>query len=294
MHQRSRIDIRGPARLGRQRLSSVVLVAALALGACSSTGGGGDIGSPPTLDADAPESSDAGPNFVPTPNENANDENGNENADDGDDVSTNGPTTTEFDLAAQPTDPPIDPIPETGVPGIESSDAFCRAWSEFAGSFQALGLTSAIGDPANAIRLEVIAASSVTAAVEALEANLPAELEPERVALIVDFVGPFFTRALLAEIELEAAGLAPDSLRKIWLATLTAAGVDDPMISVDLPAGIDTAAFDVAVASFSSAQPAIVDDPALITTASIPATETYLADVCPDGGILSGNDDVGS
>ena len=285
MHELGRIDSRGPGRPRRRRRSLAILVAALALGACSSTGGGGDIGAPPSQGDDAVEPIDAGPDFVPTPNE---------NGDDGDAAAGDGPTTTEFDLAAQPTTPPIDPIPETGVPGIDSSDVFCRAWSEFAGSFQALGLVSAIGDPANAFRLEVIAASSVTTAVEAMEANLPVELEVERIALVVDFAGPFFNRALLAEIDLLDAGVDPDVLRETWLATLSQAGVDDPTMTVDLPADIDAVALDAAVASFSTSQLAIVGDSSLITNASIPVTETYLADVCPDGGILSGNDVIGS
>jgi hypothetical protein len=284
MHELGRIDSRGPGRPRQQRRSLIILVAALTLGACSSTGGGGDIGEPPLQGDDAVEPVDAGPDLVPTPND---------NADDGNAMAADGPTTTEFDLAAQPTTPPIDPIPETGVPGIDSADAFCRAWSEFAGSFQVLGLVSAIGDPANAFRLEVIAASAVTTALEAMEANLPVELEAERIALVVEFAGPFFNRALLAEVDLLDAGVNPDVLRDAWLATVGQAGVDDPTVTVDLPADIDAAAFDAAVVSFSSSQLAIVGDPALITNASIPVTEAYLAEVCPDGGILSGNDVIG-
>ncbi len=263
----------------------MMMVAGLALASCSS-GGGGEISEPSGTVDSITDSVDPGPDFVPTETDSA-----------GGSDATNpdvGAPTTEFDLDAQPSVPPIDPIPETGVPGIDSSDAFCRAWSEFAGSFQALGLTSAVGDAANAVRLEVIAASSVTSAVETMEANLPAELESERSALIDDFAGPFFARAVVAEAALVGAGVDPDLLRDTWIATLTEAGVDDPMIEVQLAADIDGAALDAAVVSFADAQPPIVEDPTLITDASIPETETYLADVCPDGGILSGNDVTGS
>ena len=82
-------------------------------------------------------------------------------------------------------------------------------------------------------------------------------------------------------------------LRPVWLAALTEAGVDDPELKVVVPASINGASLDAAVASFSNAQLRIVEDPALITDARIPLTEAYLANVCPDGGILSGNDDIG-
>jgi hypothetical protein len=270
------------------RFGAVALVASLGFVACS----GSDEGAGEAISPVAEESvtSDTSPDFVPTP-------------DVGDDVGEVGEvagsdaeiasSTTEFDLAAQPSTPAIEPIPETGVPGIDSSDVFCRAWSEFAGSFQALALVSAIGDPEAAYRLEVIAASSVKAAVDTMEVNLPAELEAERVALIADLAGPFFGRAVLAEADLLGAGIEPLVLRDLWLDALTEAGVDDPELQVVVPGTIDAAALDSAVESFSNAQLTIVEDPALITDATIPLTEAYLAEVCPDGGILSGNDVIG-
>ncbi len=260
------------------------LLAVVGAGACSGADDDAGVAIPPgTGDAATGET---GPDFVPTPDDGEAGEAGEVGGDDAEIASP----TTEFDLSAEPSTPAIQPIPETGVPGIDSSDAFCRAWSEFAGSFQALGLVSAIGDPDAALRLEVIAASTVTAAVHALEANLPAELEAERVALVADLAGPFFGRALLAEVDLMGAGLEPPVLRDVWLAALSEAGVDNPELQVVVPDTIDGAALDAAVASFTDAQVGIVEDPALVTDATIPLTEAYLADSCPDGGILSGND----
>jgi hypothetical protein len=257
----------------------VGLVAAIGVTACSGSEDAAD-----EVSASSPGqtiTTDRGPDFVPTPG-------------DGEETGAAGtgaaPPTTEFDLASEPSTPPIEPIPETGVPGIDSSDAFCRAWSEFAGSFQALALVSAIGDPAAAYRLEVIAASTVTEGVAVMEANLPTELESERGALIAELAGPFFGRAVSAEAGLLDAGLEPSALRAVWLEALTEAGVDDPELDVVLPASIDSAALTAAVAAFADTQPAIVEDPALITDAMIPLTEAYLAESCPDGGILSGND----
>lgn len=257
----------------------VLLLATLA--ACS---GSDDVAtgaiSPESTAVETPATAGSDPDFIPSP------------SDGSDDDAAAGSPTTEFDLDTQPTTPPIEPVPETGVPGIDSTDSFCRAWSEFAGSFQALALVSAIGDADNAYRLEVIASSTVTAAVDAMEVHLPTELESERVALVAELAGPMYGRALLAQVDLMSAGVDPVELRPIWLAALAEAGVDDPEFTVDVPATIDGAALDAAVASFTAASLAIVADPALVTDASVPLTDAYLADVCPDGGTLGGNDDV--
>ncbi len=249
-----------------------MVVAALLLttAACSPS----DDGSPISPSDTEVVTADSEPDFAPTPGG----------------ASDAGPTTTEFDLAAQPSTPIIEPIPETGVPGIDSADVFCRSWSEFAGSFQAVGLVSAIGDAESAYRLEVISASTITAAVASLEASLPSELDSERGAFLDGVAGPYLARAQRAEADLGAAGVDPASLRNIWIDALSAAGVADPELRVEVPAAIDGGALDAAVAAFSDVSPPIVEDPALITAAAIPLTEAYLAEQCPDGGILSGND----
>jgi len=66
-----------------------------------------------------------------------------------------GPST---EVSVVPSTVEIEPVPDVGVPGIDSADPFCRAWSEFAGSFQALAFASiADTDPVAAARLEVVA-----------------------------------------------------------------------------------------------------------------------------------------
>ena len=48
-------------------------------------------------------------------------------------------------------------VPDEPVPELDSDNPFCRAWSQFAGSFQRLALASSAGtDPDNALRLEVL------------------------------------------------------------------------------------------------------------------------------------------
>ena len=189
----------------------------------------------------------------------------------------------------------IPTVPESGVPGIESGDDFCRAWSEFAGTFQALALASSFAaDPDAARRAEVVAAPAVVAAVGEMDAALPGVLESERDVLLSDFLGPFDRRAERSVDELVRAGLSAeqvDALGDLWLVTLAERGTDDPDITVAVPADID-AAFDEAVAVFVAEVPSISQDPSLVTTAQVPLTEQYLSANCPDQGTLAGNDVV--
>ena len=242
---------------------------ALIVAGCA--GSGGTIAEPQSTDT--PVTADAGPDFVRT---------------ESDDVAEPGVSTTEFDLGAQTSTPEIPVVPETGVPGIDSADAICRAWSEFAGNFQAVGLISAVGDPANALRVEVFAAPTVVDAVLALDAHLPAELEDERGALIADFAGPFFARASVAEGQLDVD--VRDDVAAAWITQLSEIGIDDPFLEVVLPASVEPSLFTGAVAVFGTQFPPIVEDPSLITDVQIPLTEAYLRSNCPDQGILAGND----
>lgn len=105
-----------------------VLLGASAVIVADCAGSGGTIAEPQTTVAPVTDTSATvvdDPDFVKT-------ESG--------DVAEPGVSTTEFNLGAQPSAPEIPVVPETGVPGIDSADAFCRAWSEFAGSFLADGL----------------------------------------------------------------------------------------------------------------------------------------------------------
>ena len=186
-------------------------------------------------------------------------------------------------------------VSDTGVPGIDSDDAFCQAWSQFAGSFRAIGLVSAIRDVDAGLRLEVIASGAVLDAISGMGEHLPAELEPEREVLLDDFAGPFGRRAAKAGESLATAGLSADGvglLTDAWLTTLAEIGLDDPSLDVAIPDAVDAAVFDAAFAEFAAATPAIGDDPSLTTFTEIPLTDAYTLASCPDAGTLSGNDDL--
>ena len=144
---------------------------------------------------------------------------------------TAAPTDSSTDTT---TEPPV--VADTGVPGLDSDDEFCRSWSEFAGTFQALALSASLAaEPSQWARPEVAAASTIVAAVAGLHEHLPDELEPEREALAVGLVGPLARRAGEAIVALTAAGLTEAEIAavgEVWLATLTAAGLDEPIADI--------------------------------------------------------------
>jgi hypothetical protein len=187
-------------------------------------------------------------------------------------------------------------VPEEGVPGIDSDDPFCRAWSEFAGTFQALAFASFVGtDPEAALRLEVAASAALLAAADSIDAAFPDDVGREREAFVDGLLGPFTRRAERARDELVAAGLTDADLERLaslWLAALTEAGINDPALTAPVPDDL-RAGFDAAVAAFGADVPSIGDDPSLVTDAAAPETEAYLAANCPDQGILGGNDVAG-
>jgi hypothetical protein len=186
-------------------------------------------------------------------------------------------------------------VAEEGIPGIDSADPFCRAWSEFAGSFQTLAFASAAeSDPLAALRLEVIAAAAVTSAALELDAEFPDSIVSEQDVFIGEVIGPFARRAARAVEELEAAEFATaelDALREAWLDAIADTGVDNPEIIVTLPVDVEAVVGET-TATLSATLPAIASDPSLVTQAETPATFGYLADQCPDQGTLAGNDAI--
>ena len=76
-----------------------------------------------------------------------------------------------------------------------------------------------------------------------------------------------------------------------WRA-LVALDAADPVVAVDVPAALD-AAVDASAAAFAAIVPPIAGDPSLVTQAEAPGTFVYLAERCPDQGVLGGNDAIG-
>lgn len=189
----------------------------------------------------------------------------------------------------------IEPVVDTGVPGIESDDDFCRAWSEFAGSYQALTFSWAVVGGVESARLELVANDALRSAVVTLGETLPDELEAERQALTVDLTTPILRRADRGREILSEQGVSADAnaaLGGLWLAAVTEAGTESESLAVPIDDGELDASVDAAAGVFVGELPPITEDPSLIVDVAIPSTEQYLFDNCPDRGILAGNDNV--
>ena len=203
--------------------------------------------------------------------------------------------TTVASTTTSPVDETIATVPEQAVPGIDSEDPFCRAWSEFAGSFQALTFASIeAADPLVGARLEVVAAGAVVAAARSLDDAFPDEIAEEREVFVGDVIGPFARRAARAVDELRSAGVDDEDVELLgaaWLAALAASDPADPVIAVDVPAELEPAV-DAATAAFAADVPPIAGDPSLVTRAEASGTLGYLAEQCPDQGVLAGNDAI--
>lgn len=216
------------------------------------------------------------------------------------DLFTQREQVTAIDDDGQPVEPVTEslvPVAETGVPGIDSDDSFCRSWSTYAGSFQALSLAWALQPPTDAARLEVAASSAISEAVDGMGAGLPTEIETNRQALTVDVPGPFLRRAdraaeLLAEAGLDSAQI--EALGDTWVAAVAEQGIETETLAIDVPA--DSAdALSSAAGAFAAELPSIVEDPTLDTTEfDISPSLDYIATNCPDQATLAGNDVIDS
>jgi hypothetical protein len=191
--------------------------------------------------------------------------------------------------------PTFETVPETGVPGLDSSDRFCSAWSEFGGSWQVIVQSAFEGDPRAVARLEVIAAPLVTQAYDELFEVWPAELESERDVVADAYFGAFERRSADALAALEASGAGPDELGRLaaaWRSGLESFDPNAGAIDVDVDDGLESLV-DSAAEQFTGVRPALVDDPSMVITAATPATDQFLATACPDQGWIVGQEVAG-
>ncbi len=209
-------------------------------------------------------------------------------------------SVTAIDDDGQPVEPvteSLPPVPETGVPGIDSEDSFCRSWSTYAGSVQALSLAWALQPPQAAATLEVAATDAVSAAVAVMGAALPNEIESNRQALTVDVPGPFLRRAERARQFLVGVGLEDDQIAELgerWVDAITEQGIDSESLALDVDPELG-ALLDGAAQAFAAELPPIIEDPTLDTTEfDISPSLDYIFENCPDRGTLAGNDVIDS
>ena len=214
-------------------------------------------------------------------------------------VSTANPSS---DPAAAPTDPPAitQPVPpptagpsDTGVPGLDSEDAFCSAWSRFGGSWQLLLQAGAAMDPGQVARLEVIASTVVQGAYDDVLAVWPAELESERDVVADAYFGAFQRRSTDAAAALADAGATNADVAALAEAWNAALARYDPSSTVEVavPPELEPIV-DQAADAFSAARVPLPSDPSMVITAETPLTDAFLATACPDEGWIVGQDVV--
>ena len=194
--------------------------------------------------------------------------------------------------AASPPPPTAAPS-DTGVPGLDSDDAFCSAWSRFGGSWQLLVQAGAAADPAHVARLEVIASTVVQDAYDDVFAVWPAELENERDVVADAYFGAFRRRSADAAAALAASGATDADIAALAQAWDAALEQYDPSATVDVAVPPDVEPFvDQAATAFSAARVPLQADPSMVITAETPSTDAFLATACPDEGWIVGQDVV--
>jgi hypothetical protein len=196
--------------------------------------------------------------------------------------------------SAPSTTPELVELPEVGVPGLDSDDPFCAGWSQWAGSYQVLGVADAFGEGGaeRLAALEVIAAPAVIAAFDAMVVAWPDELDVERTTASDGFLGPLTRRLELAHAALVDAGADEAMIATIsasWVEALARRDPTSPEFAVDLPDEI-WKIVDDASAAYAGRVVRLSADPSLIVVVDTPLTDEYLAVSCPDQGTLSGQE----
>jgi hypothetical protein len=185
-------------------------------------------------------------------------------------------------------------VAETGVPGLESTDSFCSAWSRFGGSWQVLVQAGSALDPIDVARLEVVASTLVGTAYDDVFEAWPSELEAERDVVADGYFGAFRRRSDDAAAALADAGASEDDRARLataWDEGLARYDPAEPAIEVVVPDDLATMV-DTASASFSGRRVPLPSDPTMVITVETPLTDEYLATACPDQGWIVGQDVV--
>lgn len=185
-------------------------------------------------------------------------------------------------------------IPETGIPGLDSTDRFCAAWSRWAGSYQVVSVTAAFSDgPARDVAaLEVLASTVVVAASADLLASWPDAIKTERDRAADQYFGPFTRRSEIALGAFQAAGADATivaATREAWLDALARRDPANLELSIDLPDAI-WSIVDTAAADLLTERVPFSDDQGLVIAADTSAIDDYIAATCPDQGALAGGE----
>lgn len=203
------------------------------------------------------------------------------------------PTDTEPSVPTTPaasTQPPTTPVPPppTGVPGIDSDDAFCRDYARVLGTSTLLGIAAAFQAQSaeEILRLEVIAAPAVLAAAESLPDEVPPAAAADSDTLLTDVVDPLTRRSRVIDAALVEAGLdgaGRTALIDAWDGVLA---TDDPVDPAIEEPGLDpelSAQVDAAVAALATALVPYLEDPSVAgAPAQTPLVQAYVQSACPE------------
>jgi hypothetical protein len=201
------------------------------------------------------------------------------------DTSQSPAPSTAVTASTQPPTTPVPP-PPTGVPGIDSDDAFCRDYARVLGTSTLLGVSSAfLAQPAEEIvRLEVIAAPAVLAAADSLPGEVPEAAAADTDTLLVDVVDPLTQRSIVIDAALVAAGVdsaGRAALIEAWDSVLATDDPVDPAVEVpDLEPAL-SAQVDAAIAALTL--PPYLEDPSVTAApAQTPLVQAYVQSACPE------------
>ena len=184
-------------------------------------------------------------------------------------------------------------IPATGVPGLDSADRFCAAWSRFGGSWQVLLVGSTfLDDPETVARWEVAAASLIESSYDELLINLPGELATEGEDLANGYFGALDRRSQAARMALAVSGATDADLRRlqqVWTEALATRDPSTPEIAFVVPDDL-VDLVDAAAAQLMEARVEFHLDPSMVVDVETPLTDAYIESTCPDRGTLTGQE----
>jgi len=261
----------------------VVLISSIVLVSCS---GGDDEGSPTTA---APERS------VPSTESSTGSSPGSAGAPRSDQPEVTASASGSAEPAPSSDVPAtsfgVVPVPETGVPGLDSDDSFCAAWSRFGGSWQVIQVAANFApDPSVVPEMEIVAAPVVVAAYDQMFDVWPAELETERDVVADGYFGPLRRRAEAAIEALERVGASGEQIADLgdaWVAALAERRPDDPTVTPQLDDELSSLV-DAAAAELLAERVEFIDDPSMRISVETPLTDVHLVTACPDQGALTG------
>lgn len=192
--------------------------------------------------------------------------------------------------------PQVD-VPATGIPGLDSDDRFCAAWSRFGGSWQVLSVGSSfLGDPDRVASWEVASSSVIAEAYADLMDSFPQGLSGEAETVGEGYFGVLLRRSEEAGSALLTAGAdadAIDALSEAWLAALAVRDPADPDVTFVVPPGLETIVAEAAAALMAKRVEFHLD-PAMVVSVETPRTDAFLERACPDQGTLTGQEVGGS